>query len=497
MKTYRSLLLLTMFSTAVQAQQVVDCFGEIIETSSVTKIDLFHSNVTNNTLHLSDGELRYENVGIVRDRPVDLVVTVASGDYTDILDVWENRNKDVSKMNGRKPGSQFGNINLQTVRDKPQSGEGSFKFCFHDKETNELTKVDTFHWTVFDLDERGNDNNLNGIGQKEKFIMDIAQVGAYQLWPNESESEVKLSCEDGTEIPCVQGVRTVFHSSTAGTGQDNPTDPNHMTPLQKSRSITFTFQDTDCWTFTYDHYCPVDQDHEKIFPMGYDPRYNKPKNNNNNNYDTTHCRGYTGGNFLFSGDAEEIIKEGECVTPPPTKAPLPTEAPTLSPIKCVNDVIVKKTVGETEFPSIPTKPVTIVGKNDDQNTVTVALSQYWTGKESSIGHLFASYKETMWEEKCLETKNIIGDGAIFDTITIQCNIMSPMAHLEICIADDLSNNILLTKDDADIPKCCHPDIPPDYGTVCYTLEISCNSECIKEESEDRRGRHLLRGRNRE
>merc|ERR1712019_183744 len=101
----------------------------------------------------------------------------------------------------------------------------------------------------------------------------------------------------------------------------------------------------------------------------------------------------------MGGDAEEIINEGECITPPPTTAPEPTKAPKLFRIdntktpppefECVDDVIVKKKMGSTEFPLIPTKPVVIVGR-DGEETVTVDLGQSWTDQESSVGYIFAS-----------------------------------------------------------------------------------------------------------
>jgi hypothetical protein len=365
------LLLSSYVANAANSNNNEDCLGEIIEDTSITKLDLFHSEVTTNTLHLPGGELRYGNVGVVRDRTVDLVVTITDGEYTDILSVWEERDKDVLTMNGRKEDSQFGSINLQTVKDKPRSGEGNFRFCFRDQETNELTKVDTFRWSVFDLDDRWDDKTQEGISIKEKMIVDVGQAMLYQLWPNPEESEVQMSCEDGsTDLPCPPGVRTVFHSSTVGTGKDNPNDPSNMTDQQKRRSIAFTFRDTDCWEFTYDHYCPVEQDHDKVFPLGYDPQYNT---GNNKNYDTNHCRGYTGGNFLFSGDADEIIDEGECITPPPTDSPTtsptvnPTSSPTAGPTTSpTSSPTAGPTVSPTEIPSSspttanPTKSPTVM-----------------------------------------------------------------------------------------------------------------------------------------
>jgi len=73
------------------------------------------------------------------------------------------------------------------------------------------------------------------------------------------------------------------------------------------------FKDTSCWDITYDHYCPVDQ-----------PEYDGSE---------AECRKYDGGNFLFSGSAEQIIDEGECITASPTISPslAPVNPPTSSP----------------------------------------------------------------------------------------------------------------------------------------------------------------------
>ena len=274
----------------------MDCYGEIITREETTELDVYNAVVEANTLHLSGGELRYGNIGIVREELVDLVVTIESGNYTDIAAVWTERNKNVDEMNGKS--GKFGKLNFQTIEGKPQSGQGNFKFCFRHTDTNQLTTVDTFRWTVFDFDERGDDTkNDKGIFLKEKMLMDTTQAHSYQLSPDREDSEIQLSCEDGTSnIPCPSGIRTVFHSSTPGTGADNPSDPNNMTDLQEKRSVTFTFKGIDCWTFTFDHYCPVEQDRETVFPLGYDP---------NNNIDSKQvCQKYTGGNLIFGGDAD-------------------------------------------------------------------------------------------------------------------------------------------------------------------------------------------------
>jgi len=313
------------------------------------------SKVTNNTLHLDGGELRFTNIGVSKNRPVDLVVTVNAGDYTDIEQVWKDskpRPKMPDEQNGKH--GAFGKINLQTVKNKPLSGRGDFRFCFVDTETNNLTKVSRFSFTVFDWDNRGIDSGKKGrgIGLKEKLLIDTSQVTLYQLYPDELNSDINLYCEDGSTYPCDAGIRTVFHAMQDGGRTDNPDDPDKLNEKQKKRSATFTFLDTDCWYFTYDHYCPVEQDHDVIFPLGY----NRSLDTINDGF----CRTpYTGGTFLFSGEADEIITHGECITPPPTPQPTheptvsPTTAPpTLSPTKSpTNEPTINPTVAQTKSPT--------------------------------------------------------------------------------------------------------------------------------------------------
>jgi len=460
--------------------------------------------------------------------------------------VWEERNRDVDLMNGKH--GNFANINLQTVEGKPKSGEGNFKFCFHDTLTNDIVTVDRFSFTVFD-------NDIRSGGIEEKMLLDAATAQSFQLWPDTENSQVQLSCEDGsTTIPCEAGVRTMFHSSTIGYFDDNPTDPDNMTDQQKSRSIAFQFTDTDCFEFTYDHYCPSEQ------IDGGDA-----------------CEGYTGGNFLFGGSASEIITDGECVVTPtlaptaepidaltaePTVAPTvaattkaPTDTPTLAPTAeptneptvaltkeptetpttmaptttapttsptfhpaaiteppivtngadddttddtflppfCPDDITLAVTNGVTDWPATENKPVVEI-ISQETSTVTVGLNQQWTNGDQSIDAIFYSYKESIWSEKCYEEQEVVGN-ALFDTITIQCNILSPYAHLKICVVDEAEKGILSATvpsgDDAVIPKCCHSEesILPNTPTVCYSLEIRCDSLCVEEDS-----RKLLRGR---
>jgi hypothetical protein len=223
------------------------------KTQVSTEIDLYDSVVSESTLHQPGGRLVYENVGKVRDREVNLVVTVYDGDYTTSK---PEKNGKGSDANGEVGKGMFGNINLQTKKNKIHSGEGNFEMCFRDKKTDELVTVDSFMWSVYDIDER----NANPDGIKEKLIMDTKQAQEYVLWPNTEESEIKLFCENFNlwpyrsasqvnQLPCNENERVVFHSSTQGIGSDNPKDKDDLTDLQKSRSIQFTFVDTSCWRF--------------------------------------------------------------------------------------------------------------------------------------------------------------------------------------------------------------------------------------------------------
>merc|ERR1711988_1110896 len=435
-------------------------------------------------------------------------------------------------------------------------------------ETDALVTVDSFQWTVYDLDERSFTPDECPHCIKEKFIFDTSQAADFTMT---NDTEIQLFCESfelwprksldadppSPHLNCPPGDRTVFHSSTVGTLQDNPTNKDDMTRQQLRRSVQFTFMDTSCFSFTYNHYCPPDE-------AGV----------------SRNCQWYGSGNFLFAGAAKQLIEEGECITSSPTTSPAPTKNPTVSPAptknptvspttsaptgeptktptvsptpsptvvptkapsknptasptktptggptknptsaptrtpisettqppiveivtppprECIDDgVIVKRIDGATEFPTIPTKPVSIVnvGKDGDgRSTVTVVSNQFWNDS-SSVDHVFASYKETLYDEVCIEDQDVAGGGMIFDhTITIQCNIMSPWASLKICVVDDLTKNVLTNEDNAEIPKCCYPDIPDGHGTVCYNLQISCSSECVDVVEEERR---MLRARN--
>jgi len=492
-----------------------------------TDLDLYNAVVTNNTLHLPGGKLEYQNVGTVRGKDVNLEVTVYDGEYKTNAEAALLKNGKGKDENGKWGEGMFGNIHLLTVHGDKESGESSFEFCFRDTESDDLVTVDSFQWTVYDLDERNDCKYCI----KEKFIIDTSQAAAVTLTP---DTEVQTFCESYTLWPhksldadppspqmnCPAGDRTVFHSSTSGTGADNPTNKDDMTRQQLRRSVQFTFKDTSCFHFTYNHYCPPEE-----------AGASQP------------CGWYGGGNFLFAGSAAQLIEEGECITSSPTTSPSPTKDPTVSPTfsptasptaSPTTSPTAKPTTLPTNSPSespttlAPTVTVTRPpintngGDNDDdfffqpgcpkdlelvsksgqtdidlprvvkivsqdESTVKVSINQGWDrvdNEDVAIDQIFYSFKPDTFDQKCFEETNV-GLGTVLDTVTISCGVLKPHARLEICLVDNLQNELLTVEDDATVPTCCHPDEKiPETPTVCYTIKINCVTECVDEDAID-------------
>jgi len=416
----------------------------------VTIMDLVDSEVSVNELHLG-GELRYDSVGNFNDQVLDLVVT-ADDSYKDIFAEWGKLGKGI--LNGKENlEGRFGRINLQTVKGKPESGTGNFEFCIVKQGTNEPVELDEFYWTTYDTDERGDDDTEGGIGIKEKLLIDLSQTAGFQLVKG---TEVRVVCEDGSayEDNECNGQLTVFLSSEAGSGSDNPTDPNDLNELQKSRSISFKFTNTACWEFTYDHYCPADQD-------DYDG-------------DEEKCRSYGGGNFLFAGESKALKDEGECFTPAPTMSP------TKDPVECPEDVEIVQITGVTEVDI--DYAVRILSQ--DTTSVTVRLYNEWASSPDTIDSIFYNYKESEFMEECYEELDVEG-GDDYQDITIQCFVHKPFAELEVCVADN--GGSLQDGDNAVVPECCHPDLPPATPVVCYKIVVNCVTQCPETTSRALRG----------
>lgn len=234
-----------------------------------TTLDFFQSTIKQGDIHLG-GELRYGNIGSINGQEVDLLVTA-----TDYLQTAYNGD-------GKDPSGNFGELSVKAQQGDPTAGEGTFEFCFVQPDTYTEVTASSFHWSVFDLDKRG-----NGLSIHEKLTVDTTQAHSFSVWPNKDETEIHQYCEndESSSPPCDEGVRTIFEATTYGTGKDNPTEPNALTDQQKKRSIVFTFKNRACWTVTFTVYCPFEPEQT--------------------------CTKYNGGKLLFAGSSEEITQEGE------------------------------------------------------------------------------------------------------------------------------------------------------------------------------------------
>merc|ERR1712241_317306 len=87
--------------------------------------------------------------------------------------------------------------------------------------------------------------------------------------------------------------------------------------------------------------------------------------------------------------------------------------------------------------------------NQNKANVTIDLFQAWTDKP--LKSIFYKYTDpdNVWSQKCYEETNVVGNSRIGDgSVTITCNRIDPIAYLEICIVDGISNGILSSEDNA-------------------------------------------------
>jgi len=435
------------------------------DSDFITVMNLTDSIVIKNTLHLSDGELRFKDVGKNKGKSIDLSITVnteaeSSYKYTNILEVWEERGKPVPSNGKNVNGSAFGKINVQTVFKKPNSGEGNFQFCLIDSDTDELIK-NNFTFSIFDMDQRGADNktdpNAMVISLKEKFSIDLEHA-SYTL---SNATEIQVKCEKhpytlDNNGKCPSGVRTVFFSSTPGNGADNPTTVYDLTEQQKNRAVAITFEDTDCFNITFDQYCPCEQskktlkcDIEGNKNLKCEKKGGKPK-----------CNYYSGGNFLFAGNAPEIMHH--CPTNPPT---LP---PTLEPTTICDkgqQVFLENQIG-AYHPSIDlNEAVTVVSQATA--TVTVALNNVWLSSD-----IYYQYRDTIVNEECGMVENVTEGLKNYTEIIIKCLHLKKYAKFDIWVVDKESH----ITNSAEIPGCCNPP-HGSYSAVKYTFAVNC--ECYE------------------
>jgi len=114
--------------------------------------------------------------------------------------------------------------------------------------------------------------------------------------------------------------------------------------------------------------------------------------------------------------------------------------------------------------------------SQDLTNVTVQLTQSYTDARATIDHMFYQYKPDVFDSKCYEEEDMEGGSTI--EITIECLRHSPIALLELWVADEVEKEILTVEDNAVIPECCHPDnVEEGTPTTKYLVEIKCKTEC--------------------
>jgi len=109
----------------------------------------------------------------------------------------------------------------------------------------------------------------------------------------------------------------------------------------------------------------------------------------------------------------------------------------------------------------------------DTESVTVRLSNAWTGPSEGVDKIYYTYKDSAFSETCHTATDTLGLET-YDDITIHCNHKVPFAQLDICVVDSAFDSV---EDNAEIAPCCYPDSPQVTPAVCYKFIIHCESKC--------------------
>merc|ERR1711971_251278 len=163
----------------------------------------------------------------------------------------------------------------------------------------------------------------------------------------------------------------------------------------------------------------------------------------------------------------------EAVTMPPTDELMCRD---YGPNPCPDDILLLKHDGVTELPEGSFRII-----SQDTSSVTVRFNQMY---DTYIPFLFYQYKPDNFNEKCYEEMSVPKCQTI--EMTINCMMTSPIALLEVWVADPYDVDITLSEekkkllhagDDAVIPECCYPGVANDRYVTKYLLEFKCESAC--------------------
>jgi len=152
-------------------------------------------------------------------RPVDLMAHVI-GDYR----VWEPYMNGMSGQFGGKSG-QFGSLNLIA------GSSMTIEFSFRDALTNAPVVMPELAMTWYDLDQ----------DQHNTCREQVVAAGFKTYTLSQNTEIIKTVLPDGS---------MAFQSSTFGDGDDNPTDPLHLTQQQRNRAVSFEYENVRTVRFT-------------------------------------------------------------------------------------------------------------------------------------------------------------------------------------------------------------------------------------------------------
>jgi hypothetical protein len=173
-------------------------------------------------------ELRYEKVlttpwtGI----PLDLKVTVAEGSTYEVAN---------TAYNGLWPSEDPGHQQMAQVNVKDGT-QTTFDFTFVESGTDTPHVLSNVFFSVYDLDMFSRFPNHEYV----KFPQPVSK------WKLTTPTElVQSGSNDGT---------LTFTATKFGSVSDNPTDPNNLTGLQQSRSVTIWESSTASFQATFGHW---------------------------------------------------------------------------------------------------------------------------------------------------------------------------------------------------------------------------------------------------
>jgi len=331
------LILVTQAKVSADTESAVHCS----DIESETVLDFKNATVASSNVEEKGGELRFQNVGNYREgdaiTPIDLVVKKAPGTK------YKPKNLANNKLNG-----YYGMINVDS-----DNGEGTFDFCFVNPENKEKVFLDAFFFSFYDMDGAKDDKGLESISLKSDAFTDFFLSDETEIIHSESNGFMK------------------FDATKKGSGDDNPEDPNKLSPLQQNRGVVFQMKRTDCFRVKMSVTCPGKK-----------------------------CRNSGGRNFLFAGRANQLVpkcapKPSSSPSSSPTSSPTggptssptssptggPTSSPTLSPTKGPTSV---PTSSPTDGPtSSPTTQPTALGYNSGGAKTMASSTLRPTGQQTT------------------------------------------------------------------------------------------------------------------